>query len=105
MELTGTFIHHVYFWMRDPDSTEDVQKLHEGLKKLTEITSIKDWHIGKPADTSRDVIDGSYALSWMLTFSRKYDQESYQTDPIHLDFVETCSPLWTRVIVYDSVDA
>jgi hypothetical protein len=33
------------------------------------------------------------------------DQESYQSDPIHLKFVEECASLWKKVVVYDSVDA
>jgi hypothetical protein len=33
------------------------------------------------------------------------NRDSYQTDPIHLKFVEECSMLWKKVVVYDSVDA
>jgi len=51
------------------------------------------------------VIDTSYAISWCTFFDNDADQASYQVDPIHLKFVEECSPLWTKVIVYDSVDA
>jgi hypothetical protein len=38
----------------------------------------------------------------MLVFKTSADQDSYQTDPIHLKFVETCSALWDKVVVYDS---
>jgi hypothetical protein len=48
------------------------------------------------------VIDRSYAVSWVLTFDDKADQDAYQVDPIHLRFVDECSPLWERVVVYDS---
>lgn len=99
------FIHHVYFWLNNSDSAEDRAKLLEGLEKLSEVKTIRSFHIGKPADTNRDVIDRSYALSWMVTFKDKADQDSYQVDPIHLDFVKNYSHLWSKVIVYDSVDA
>ncbi len=99
------FIHHVYFWLKNPDSAEDRAKLLEGLEKLSEVETIRSVHIGKPADTRRDVIDSSYSLSWMLTFENAEDQESYQVDPIHLDFVKNCSYLWGKVVVYDAVDA
>lgn len=105
MELSGVFIHHVYFWLKNPDSQEDLQKLHQGLVTLSAVKSIRDFHIGKPATTGREVIDVSYDLSWLLLFTTKEDQDSYQTDPVHLEFIEKCSPLWTRVIVYDSVNA
>jgi stress responsive alpha/beta barrel protein len=104
MPVKSTFVHHVYFWLKNPDSKEDKNKLTDGLKKLSKVKTIKFFHIGQPAGTSRDVIDSSYAVSWLVFFDTKEDQDSYQTDPIHLKFVEECSPVWTRVIVYDSVD-
>lgn len=104
MELKSKFIHHVYFWLKNPDSGEDRDKLVEGLKKLSKVKTIKNFHIGKPAGTSREVIDGSYAVSWFTLFDNDADQQSYQEDPIHLKFIEECSHLWSKVIVYDSVD-
>ncbi|NII24644.1 Dabb family protein [Pseudoflavitalea sp. X16] len=99
------FIHHVYFWLKNPDSKEDKAKLVAGLKKLATVKTIKWFHIGQPADTNREVIDRSYAVSWCLMFDNDADQASYQTDPIHLKFIEECSSLWNKVVVYDSVDA
>ena len=100
----NTFIHHVYFWLKNPGNAEDTGKLIVGLKKLSNVKTILSFHIGKPADTNRDVIDRSYAVFWCVFFKNATDQASYQADPIHLRFVEECSPLWTRVIVYDSID-
>lgn len=104
MTATNMFIHHVYFWLKNPSSNEDRQQLIEGLEKLTKVKTIKMFHIGKPADTNRDVIDTSYSISWMLVFDDKASEESYQVDPIHLNFVETCKHLWQKVVVYDSVN-
>lgn len=98
------FVHHVYFWLKNPASRNDKDKLVEGLKKLSKVKTIKMFHIGQPASTNREVIDSSYAISWLVLFDNKEDQDSYQTDPIHLKFVEECSPLWEKVLVYDSVD-
>ncbi|MGH2648331.1 MAG: Dabb family protein, partial [Ginsengibacter sp.] len=97
------FIHHVYFWLKNPGNTGDRDHLIEGLNKLSAIATIMNFHIGKPASTNRGVIDSSYSVSWLLLFNNKEDQDSYQTDPIHLKFVEECSPLWTKVVVYDTV--
>jgi hypothetical protein len=101
----GMFIHHVYFWLKNPGNEDDKAKLIEGLKKLSKVKTIKDHYIGKPATTRRDVIDSSYDVSWLLFFDTAADQDSYQTDPVHLKFVEECSSLWTKVTVYDSIDA
>jgi hypothetical protein len=98
------FIHHVYFWLKNEGNEEDKKKLVEGLRTLTKVKNIQMYQIGQPADTNREVIDRSYAISWMLVFKNKADQDSYQTDPIHLDFVKNYSHLWSKVIVYDSVN-
>ncbi len=103
-KLKHKFIHHVYFWLKNPDSTEDKRKLLEGLKKLSAVKTIAMSHIGVPADTNREVIDRSYSVSWLLVFNNADDQASYQVDPIHLKFVEDCSMLWERVVVYDTVE-
>jgi len=98
------FIHHVYFWLKNPESTDDLSQLIEGLKKLSKAAIIKDFHIGVPAATNREVIDNSYAVSWLLLFNNEDDQESYQTDPMHLKFIAECAHLWSKVVVYDTVD-
>jgi len=105
MELKNIFIHHVYFFLKEAGNTEHQAQLIEGLRKLSATPSIKDFHIGVPADTNRDVIAKGYAASWFALFANGDDQAAYQVDPIHLKFVEECAHLWERVIVYDSVDA
>ena len=105
MTAKNMFIHHVYFWLKNPANIEEKAKLLEGLKKLSKVNTIKDFYISQPATTRRDVIDSSYDVSWLLFFDSAADQDSYQTDPIHLKFVEECSSLWKKVTVYDSIDA
>lgn len=99
------FIHHVYFWLQNPESREDYAALLEGLLKLKAVPSIKQYHIGVPAATNRDVIETTYQFSWLVVFSSKEQHDEYQQDPIHLDFVSTCSHLWKKVQVFDSVGA
>lgn len=104
-EIKGIFIHHVYFWLAKPGNAENKKLLIEGLKKLSGVQTILRYSIGVPANTSRAVIDSSYSVSWILIFNNVADQDSYQTDPIHLRFVEECKHLWNRVQVYDTIDA
>ena len=101
----NVFVHHVYFWLANPGSSEDKGALLAGLQKLSTVKTIQFFHIGEPATTNRDVIDVSYSLSWLLFFKDKADQDSYQVDPDHLKFVEDCKHLWKQVIVYDSVNS
>ena len=100
----GDFVHHVYFWLKNPESAEDKAKLIEGLTTLRKIKPIRLARIGEPASTNRDVIERGYQVSWLLFFDSLEDQEVYQKHPVHLKFVENYSHLWDKVIVYDSVD-
>jgi hypothetical protein len=99
----NVFIHHVYFWLAEPGNTDHKKLLIEGLKKLSAVKTIKEFYIGKPAATAREVIDSSYSVSWCLFFANAADQDSYQVDPIHLRFVDECKHLWKKVQVYDSI--
>ncbi len=99
------FIHHVYFWLHNPESEADKKSLIDGLKKLSKVSSIQSFNIGIPASTRRDVIDSSYSVSWLLYFNNDAEQESYQSDPIHLKFVQECKHLWNKVMVYDTLTA
>lgn len=99
------FIHHVYFWLANPDSQEDRAALLAGLQSLTKVPSIQQYHIGVPAATNRDVIETTYQFSWLAIFSSREAQDEYQDDPIHLRFVDTCKHLWKKVTVYDSIGA
>mgnify|MGYP003513929127 CR=1 FL=1 len=103
-KMKKVFIHQVYFWLHNPDNVGDRNKMLEGLALLSNCKTIKAYHIGKPAGTSREVIDGSYTYSWMTTFDNEDDQQAYQVDPIHDRFRNEYHHLWSKVLVYDSID-
>jgi hypothetical protein len=98
--------HHVFFWLKNPNSKEDLEKLLAGLKTLSKIETVKKLYIGVPASTEkREVVDNSYSASELMFFDDVEGQNVYQVHPIHKKFVEDCSHLWEKVIVYDSIDA
>ena len=99
------FIHHVYFWLADPANNDNRKALNAGLQALSKVPTIKQFHIGVPADTNRDVIETGYDFSWLVVFDTAAEQDAYQVDPIHLHFVDTCKHLWKKVVVYDSIGA
>lgn len=104
MPTEKVFIHHVYFWLANPESKADLDQLIAALKKLSEVPNIQQFHIGIPADTRREVIESSYQVSWCLFFANAEEEAIYQTHPLHLKFVEENKHLWKKVVVYDSVD-
>ncbi|NCI46438.1 Dabb family protein [Sediminibacterium soli] len=97
-------VHHVFFWLKNPDSVQDRDKLVEGLRTLAQIPTIKKLHIGVLASTEkRDVVDTSWQVSELMFFDDLAGQATYQTHPAHLAFVEKYSHLWARVVVYDAL--
>lgn len=104
MQNKSKIIHHVFFWLKNPSSKEDLDALIAGLKTLKKIKTVRDIYIGVPAETEkRAVVDNSYHVSELLFFDDLEGQKAYQDDPIHQKFVQDCSHLWEKVIVYDSL--
>jgi Stress responsive A/B Barrel Domain len=103
--MQNQFIHHVFFWLKNPESVADRTQLIDGLRKLSTVETLRATHIGTPAETDRAVIDRSYDVSWFNVFDSLADQDIYQEHPIHLDFIEKNKHLWAKVLVYDSESA
>jgi hypothetical protein len=98
-------VHHVFFWLKNPTSTEDRDKLVAGLKTLAGIPLIKELYVGVLANTEkRDVVDASWQVSELMFFEDLSAQANYQQHPLHLAFVKNCSPLWEKVVVYDAMN-
>ena len=102
-DIEGSFVHMVYFWLKDPDDQKSRDKFIKELTKFTDkVKEIERIHIGYPADTSRPVIDSSWTYSLVVTFSSKAAHDVYQEHDAHKKFIENASNLWNRVQIYDS---
>lgn len=95
-------VHHVFFWLKRPGNEDDRAELIKGLQTLTAVPQVKKLLIGTPASTEkRDVVDNSFDVSELMYFDNAADQDAYQVHPTHKAFVDKCSHLWERVVVYD----
>lgn len=96
--------HHVFFWLKNPESAADLAKLLEGIRTLAAIETVKSIHVGVPASTEkRAVVESSYHASELLCFDDVEGQSIYQSHPIHQKFVADYSHLWEKVRVFDSI--
>ena len=102
--LKNIFVHHVFFWLKDPKNAEGRKQFEMGLKQLITVPQIQSSHIGTPVESLREVVDDSFTYSYMAFFKSEEDQNIYQTHPIHLKFIEDCQHLWEKVVVYDAMD-
>ena len=97
--------HHVFFWLKDPASIADRDKLIQGVKALGKIKQVKMIHVAIPASTEkRDVVDNSYSVSELLFFDSALDEKIYQDHPLHQKFIQEHSMLWDKVVVYDCME-
>ena len=95
-------VHHVFFWLKRPGHADDKAALLKGLRTLSEVPQVKKLLLGTPASTEkREVVDNSFDVSELMYFQSAADQDVYQVHPIHKAFVESCSHLWEKVVVYD----
>lgn len=97
-------LHHVFFWLKNPDSKEDLAKLIAGVQSLAAIETVRSIHVGVPASTEkREVVDNSYHVSELLGFDDVAGQDAYQVHPLHQKFVDEHQHLWSKVVVYDAL--
>ncbi|SNZ01256.1 Dabb family protein [Flagellimonas pacifica] len=97
------FAHTVYFWFKNPDNKSDMERFEASLTTFLKNSKFaKTNFVGKPPEATRDVVDGSFTYSLIVTFESAKAQEGYQNEEAHLIFIEECKDLWEKVIVYDS---
>lgn len=97
------FAHTVYFWLENPDNQDDRKAFETSLQKFLDNSAYaKTSFIGVPPKASRDVVDGSFTYSLIVSFESAEAQQNYQDEAPHKLFIEESSKLWTKVIVYDS---
>lgn len=102
-EFDSNFSHTVFFWLKNPDNAADRAAFETSLKKFLDNSGYaKTKFIGTPPRASRDVVDGSFTYSLILTFDSAESQQEYQDEAPHKLFIAESENLWTRVIVYDS---
>jgi hypothetical protein len=98
-----TYVHTVFFWLKQPDNLQDREKFEHELSTFLRNSKYAQTNfIGLPPKATREVVDDSFTYKLVVTFASAQDQASYQVEPAHETFVENCKDLWQKVIVYDA---
>ena len=102
-EFDANFSHTVFFWLKNPDNQADRTAFETSLRKFLDNSAYaKTQFIGKPPKASRDVVDGSFTYSLIVSFDSAESQQAYQDEVPHKEFIAESESLWSKVIVYDS---
>jgi hypothetical protein len=95
--------HIVFFSLAEPND-DNREKLVEGCKKyLDKHDGVVYFGVGVNApEYNREVNDRDYDVALHLVFETAKHQDTYQTHPRHVKFVEECQGMWKKVRVFDS---
>lgn len=96
-------LHSVFFYLKDVAPVETAGLMQaEILEKLSGISSVREILAGPPQGIDRDVVDNDYAMSLHAKFDDLQGLQSYQSDPVHVAFVDRFKPHFERIRVYDT---
>jgi hypothetical protein len=95
------FTHCVFFWLKEGMTADEKAVFERKLRALIDIPSVLFGSVGTPAATERSVIDRSYTWGLTVAFEDLAGHDAYQVDETHLDFRDTCSKFFQKVVVYD----
>lgn len=96
-------LHSVFFYLNDNaaiDTAGNMKK--EILSDLANIDTVRDIWAGPPEGIERDVVDNDYAMSLHALFEDKEALQSYQTDEVHVAFVDKYKSFFERIRVFDT---
>ena len=103
-EFDPAFVHSVYIWLKNPDSAEDRAAFEASMEKFMDRSLYaKTQFLGTPPRATREIVDDSYTYNLIVTFASAEDQDRYQTEKAHLDFIEESNHLWKRIVIYDAL--
>ena len=96
-------LHSVFFYFKPEASAETIEQQRVAiLRDLSRIESVNQIWAGAPEGIERDVVDNSYGMSLHMIVDDRDALLQYQSDPIHVVFLETFKPNWTGIKVFDT---
>jgi len=101
---SGTVDHVVMLWQKRPGNAADTKALRDAAVNLRDIPGILFIDHGTPLQSSRDVVDDSFDVGYVMRFDSAASLHAYDTHPAHVEQVEkVIRPLTRKVVVYDII--
>ncbi|MGB5188513.1 Dabb family protein [Robiginitalea sp.] len=97
------FTHVVHFWLNNPENRQEREYFETELRALFKESKYTQTNfLGTPPKASREVVDDSFTYAMIVTFESAEAQQAYQTEAVHLSFIEKTAHLIKRFTVYDA---
>jgi hypothetical protein len=104
IDFDPAFVHSVYIWLKNPDSPEDRAAFEASTEKFMERSLYaRTKFLGTPPKATREIVDDTYTYNLIVTFASAADQDKYQTEKAHLEFIEESNHLWNKIVIYDAL--
>ena len=99
---TGAVEHVVVVWLKDPGNPVARSRIIDASKALRTIPGVVSLKAGTMIPSERPIVDSSFDVALIITFTDKEAMEAYLIHPDHLQLLEeTLKPLVERIRVYD----
>src|SRR5688572_9104142 len=96
------FVDVVLHWLNDgAREAARAQQGEECQTYLAKIPTVRQLATGRPAMTSRAVVDNSYDVGLCVVLDDDAGHDVYQVHELHKQFIERNKPHWKRVQIYD----
>lgn len=97
--------HIVIVWLKESGNHDIQQRVIAKSQVLTSIPGVLSLKSGTAIPSERPIVDSSFDLALIITFTDTAAMESYLTHPVHLQLLEeTLKPLVERIQVYDFIN-
>lgn len=100
-QLDKPFIHTAYFWFKDSVREDELEAFYASTEKLREIDVVLALYTGKPANTTRPIVERSYDYAVVVHLKDLAAHDTYQNHPIHKQLLSDFSGLWERIMITD----
>lgn len=99
----GKVEHIVLVWLKRPGNAADRAALIATARKFqAEIKQIQHLSVGPAVPSSREIVDDSFDVGFVMRFASNADMDAYEKHPVHVNAVkQTLMPLAKKVLVYD----
>ena len=98
----GQLMHYVFLDIKENISEQQYQFLVEELKKLSNISGVKDLKVGRFENMEDDRALGNRDINFEMRFENKMDYYNYQQSKAHIKVREMLSPFLERApLTYD----
>ena len=84
----GGVTHVVLVWLKNPGDANARNALIDASYQLRSVPGVVDVRAGLPLPSTRPVVDSSYDVGLVMTFTDEKALQDYATHPTHLKLVE-----------------